>query len=95
MITFLKNTKMTKLNDFLPLNAVLDNKNFSSSLGSEKNRAGYKVNLSVVRKNLFNSKHCSKIKKMHDHAVLDIELTLFSEKAPLLLVMLLPMLLLR
>ena len=44
----------------------------------------------LVFPNLWWMDCCSKIKKMHDHAVLDIvELTLFSEKALLLLIMLL------
>ena len=84
----LKDTKTTKLNDFLPLNAVLKQfVCFAVPYSSIRFSITIiklfflKVNLSVVRKNLFNSKHCSKIKKMHDYAVLDIELTLFSEKA--------------
>ena len=84
----LKDTKITKLNDFLPLNAVLKQfVCFAVPYSSIRFTITIiklfflKVNLSVVRKNLFNSQHCSKIKTMHDYAVLDIELTLFSEKA--------------
>ena len=84
----LKDTKITKLNGFLPLNAVLKQFYFVAVPYSSIRFSitiiklfFLKVNLSVVRKNLFNSQHCSKIKTMHDYAVLDIELTLFSEKA--------------
>ena len=85
---FKRYKKITKLNDFLPLNAVLKQFDFFAVPYSSIRFSitiiklfFLKVNLSVVRKNLFDSQHCSKIKTMHDYAVLDIELTLFSEKA--------------
>ena len=83
----LKDTKITKLNDFLPLNAVLKQfVCFAVPYSSIRFTITIiklfflKVNLSVVRKISLTPSIAPKIKTMHDYAVLDGELTLFSEK---------------